>query len=666
MGSQRAIHRRRNAKGLVALLLLLSNLSLHAQEAYNVRVEWDPQQPLVDEEIRLDIYVSGAYFPDLKVTEPNDTSKLVISEGPFIRPNISEKGIVVSYILRVTAAGKCTLNGFQIGIGPKTIRTDPITFYAYSGIDKRARGKTVAVWRLDSGNPLVGETVPVTLELTIWDRLSVPEEINVKPPQHAWFEEIPAVGQVYKETLEGRLVYVYPLKSFLLTPTRAGHTHIPSAKITFNSDEILYSDSRQVSVWPLPEQIQETGAIGEFELDWWIQQTSVTMGDDIVVGMRLSGRGNLRFLTLPVPRLADGLPTDDSQSEAVYATSDGYVGHREAVWRFRVNESGRLVCLVPTFRYYSPANQGIITIAGREFEVTVEAARESSMPEHPPRPDSRPRGAPEILRTVSRSLHQRSWAFLLFVPGPAVFALSLVWKRRWLGVLVKLAAIVLVCAGAPDVEYLVEEAVQAHIEGDYPRAVEHYLEAADILGANPALLYNVALCYYHTGEHEQALHFLRTALKSNPHDTMASALLGQVQTRMRLEDQLQPSVRVSPDYYFVALAIMTNIVFLLLALLLVRPSVRLVAPLSFAAILLMVALVLFTVTLTQQKRPTGIIAVDRAILTRIPEESAQEWLHVAKGASVRVLRNAVGYCFVQTGIGAEGWIPADSILLDTL
>lgn len=50
-------------------------------------------------------------------------------------------------------------------------------------------------------------------------------------------------------------------------------------------------------------------------------------------------------------------------------------------------------------------------------------------------------------------------------------------------------------------------------------------------------------------------------------------------------------------------------------------------------------------------------------MKRIPVDEAQEWMSLDVGTSLLVTGRAQGYYLVKTGLGLEGWIRDDSVLV---
>ena len=644
-------------------LLIGTGVAVMGQEPYSARVEIDPKYPTVNEEIRLDISIYGEYFPDLRVLEPDSLARVAESEGPFVRPIVSREGIIVSYVLRIKQAGRNTIGIFQIRIGQQSVSTEPVSIYVYTARDVRAKDKPRAVWRVENETPVAGETTTATLELTVWERLVVPEQVSVNPPKGVWFEEIPAAGNVRREQVEELVAYVYPLKSFLLTSSREGAVLIPSAKITFRGGESLFSESESIRVLSPPPEIKESGAIGEYRLDAWLEKGEVLVGDDIVAFVRVEGHGNLKFLKLPVPTLEGGSLIGERVREDLEASVDGYVGSRTWEWRFRAEQVGNLTCTVPAFVYLSMETRRVERIPSDAHRVVVSRS-DGILPESEPvGPEFRLRSVQYSMRSSTRRLHERPGVYLLFLPGLVICVGAALIRRKGRLTVALVAASLAVYGATSGPETFIAGGLLAYAEQDYHRAIALFEEARTMLGDTPALLYNTALCHYRLGADYTANHLLRVALKMDPGDTWARQVLERIEERMGIEEQVSSGPPISPDIPFIALVIAGNVFLVVLGAYLRLRSLQLVVPLTLMGILALGTLVLFGATLVVHGRTTA-TAMEASVLKRIPEEGARDWLDVEQGTGLRILKHLNGFYFVRTGLGVEGWIDDSEVILD--
>ncbi len=72
----------------------------------------------------------------------------------------------------------------------------------------------------------------------------------------------------------------------------------------------------------------------------------------------------------------------------------------------------------------------------------------------------------------------------------------------------------------------------------------------------------------------------------------------------------------------------------------------------------------FLYSLVETGKPFAVVSQERASLKRIPLDEAQVWIQLKEGTSLLVEGSAQGFVLVKTGLGLEGWIKADSLLLD--
>ena len=653
-------------QGLVIFYIFFAVWCVLARD-YTTRIEYTPAKPHIDEEIQLDIYVLGEYFPDLKVTEPVQTSGLHFAEGPFVRPVVSENGLVISYIMQAERIGSKILGNFIIKIGSALITTEPITIDIFSQAEIRIKDKPKGEWVLTKDQVYERETVSVTLELTIWDRLAMPEQIVVNPPKNAWLEEFVGTGEVRNETFNDRLFYVFPVKSFLLTTTKEGYITIPSAKIVFRDGEVLFSESRRVQLLPLDDAIERYGAIGIYQLSSWVENQAVQENEDVVVHVKLSGKGNLKFANLPVPESSELHLLGETVIEEINATLNGYNGCKEQIWRYQTRSTGEdesIVCVVPNFTYLNVEQNEIMNIPAQRYEITIEA--QGTDWDKPTIESEFPlRDRDTILLSVPRLTYSNWVTYLFFLPGPAICILFMKTRKKWKAVFFGLLIFSLSGNTLYEIDQSIDVGIAEYYRGNYTSSLSHFLAAASHVDSNAALQFNLALCYVQLRDHVHSIYYLRNILKTHPLDDQVQTLLQRIETDLELSNQISPGTKISPQFTYIVLIVLINGFFILLVLAMRKRQVWILVPIVLISLCIIVDAVLFATALVQLHQITGIIMVENTPVKRIPEELSRDWLFLKEGTALRILTGAHGFLYVRTGSGVEGWVMENAVLYES-
>src|SRR2546428_14171704 len=84
----------------------------------------------------------------------------------------------------------------------------------------------------------------------------------------------------------------------------------------------------------------------------------------------------------------------------------------------------------------------------------------------------------------------------------------------------------LLLAGGQTESQLYRQGQQAMADGDYSRAIQALREVARLSGKSAPVLLQLGVCYYQTGEYDDAAASLRLALQVQPNLAPAKAFLG--------------------------------------------------------------------------------------------------------------------------------------------
>ncbi len=109
-------------KGLVSLLLFLTAAAVFSQGGNTVGLKVYPQSPAVDQEFKAEIYLYGNFFSDVVVLPPDRLGVFTITGGPYVRPDVSRNGIIITFTLKSRRKGRHLLKSFTVKSGPAVIK----------------------------------------------------------------------------------------------------------------------------------------------------------------------------------------------------------------------------------------------------------------------------------------------------------------------------------------------------------------------------------------------------------------------------------------------------------------------------------------------------------------------------------------------------------------
>ncbi len=282
----------------------------------------------------------------------------------------------------------------------------------------------------------------------------------------------------------------------------------------------------------------------------------------------------------------------------------------------------------------------------------------------------------EIEESFGKDFHSNPIYYLCLLPGPILSVLLLVrpgkaWPRAAGGalrgggplVLVFFSVIFFIASTEPGPSIFIRRGLGAFHSGKYSEAIEWFSKAEEIGGSNSALRYNTALCHFVLGREGHALFHLRESIRIDPRSPATRRVLSELEQKLSLKGQVAPGRNIHPNPPFVFILIFGNLSIVSLAVLLrfKHGGLFILSTLLFIALIGAIAVFLFA--LAERGRPVAVVADARGSVKRIPVDEAQEWMSLDVGTSLLVTGSAQGYYLVKSGLGLEGWIKDDSVLV---
>jgi len=637
-----------------------------------ISVSISPKRPSLGEKFKYEIMVRGNFFSSVTVIPPAYLGGFKILEGPYIRPNVEENGIIITYILKALRKGERILRSFTVKVNSDVYKTPPLK------VDIINIRPTV-YWRVKKGKYFVGEVFPITLELILWDKLAIPLRVDTRAPRDSWFEEFVSGESLKRDNFEGKERFVVPLKNFLVTFGRAGRFRIPPARVILPGRVKLYTPLKIIEVKKLPKGVESTYAVGNFDYRHRIDRESIELGKTFSVTLTVTGVGNFNYFKFPVPVVegVKGIIVEDV--EEVKPTVKGYAGYKRRIYLFKPENRGKIYCTIPDFPYFDRKDKVVRVLKGDRYTISVTLPAKSS----PKVSVFSIKGYGEFVKSSERSLYNSWFLYLVFFPGPLLYLIFLLAKkykkkRRSLVIMGVLAVSFVVFQSSngdtvgvngsrlyPErVKNLFFKASSAYNNKDYSLAGRLFGELGKIYPHNKVLLYNMAVCYYRSENLLEAMHILRTILRRYPEEREVRDFLNLLETKLLLKDQIPPSLDINPERLINLLIVLFNLLFVFI---IVYDSSKRIGFLFSSFLVGIAFLAVFgylVYSYYYSSRERGIVGTNWTYVLRIPEKTSSVRSKISGGTSFDVLGRAKGYVLVRTGSGSEGWIVNEDILLD--
>ena len=652
---------------LVALTLALL-VTTSSWGADTVRLEFEPNRVVRRERTTFQIRTMIPWQRGAEITRPELPEGLTWWAYPYPRPWVAtaEDGAQIRMIevlgaLRVDAPGFYTVPSFQVKVGDEEVYTQPVELIGLEPDEREFLYPVTTRWRALPQQIWEGQAVSLVLEARNLTSLALPDTSGLRGSPSGLLEEAPGLGGIITRPHGQDILYDVPMASWIWTPGSTGLLNFPGSWVTV-SGLTRATPAFSAEVLPLPQSVQNSGAVGQFRLSYEVDPGPYRVGDTVSVRLRVEGEGNLNVLRLPQPQWDGAVQVGDGASLSYVPGPQGYEGWREQRYDFRLERQGNASVRIPSWTWLDPSQDGR-TFTESSFLRTLQVDAAGGVEKR--------KGLPQTLGAEAYSyqasvFHWRSpqW-FLLALPGAVFMFVLFLVKRpgpRGLGVLLILPLFLSASqVNQTDTQGAINAAMLIQ-EGQFLQALESYDQLIDVHGNLPGLLHDRGIAALGAGKGDEAVHDLRTALLMRPGSPRLAQTLEEIENALSLTDQELTPLRWPPIIAFLFWLISVNAVFGVAARLLYVREAR--VAIALAAII-MVFLGSSGFMLGAEwlwSRPIAVVRTGAESLRKIPEPLATDWIRLPAGTSLRVLAEEGDNRLVRTGYGLEGWLPSSSLL----
>lgn len=319
----------------LAVLLLAFPFPAAAQDDTTFTATVDRTAVTTDDLLTLRLTLAGAFnasgqpqIPPLEgfaIVSTSQSSQFKMVNGVF------SSQVVFTYQLRPTRTGTLTIPAIAIQAAGQTYQTQPITIEVTQGATPPAQqpdqsapaeattpnelaGQDVYVEaEVDNATPVVGQQIIYRFRL--YQGIQLFNQPRLDLPEFSGFlsYELSPNNQYYQQAT-GRQYLVTEVRRALF-PAVPGETTIAPATLTipggaFNRTVEFPTNAVAVTVQPLPEGQPEGfgGAVGQFEIEAWVDPTEGRVNEPVTLFVRVSGVGNANLLPDPTEGVEAALP----------------------------------------------------------------------------------------------------------------------------------------------------------------------------------------------------------------------------------------------------------------------------------------------------------------------------------------------------------------------
>jgi hypothetical protein len=313
-----------------------------------------------------------------------------------------------TYVLRPKKQGQLIIDSASITIDNTVYTTDPKTVLVTEPIDNPNAPKTAQdiadeslylVATLSNDKPYLNQGVLVTYTLYFSPRVYINNFIPVENPTYKnfWSQDLPIKEyETRRTTFRNESFNAVDLKTVVLYPQKAGslaldpfalelYVQIPTGRRDFFGDPIMRSATKTVkagdlsiNVKELPEEgkpLNFSGAVGDFELSVDASRTSLEANESTQIKVKITGKGNLKLLSIPELSLPSVLEKYDPEyTDDVRVNREGMNGSVTNSYTVVPRYAGSYPVDPIEFTFFDPNSKNYRTLSSDPFDLTVEGS----------------------------------------------------------------------------------------------------------------------------------------------------------------------------------------------------------------------------------------------------------------------------------------------------
>ena len=342
---------------------------------------------------------------------------------------------VITYILMPQKTGTFTIGSASIVVNGKSYSTQPTAVEVHSGASQQNIdspqsnqhsgsvndsqsaaesnvGKSIdrdnLFLRMDVSSRSVYKGESIRAIFKLYSRVNIAGSEGSKMPTFNgfWSQQVDIQQGPFRETLNGKVYEAYNIAEYLLYPQQDGTLVIEPAELTvvaqimvqsnrgydpfFGGGHEVYNVRRElktqqiaIDVKSLPEGAPDSfnGAVGRYTMTHNLSADKVVANSALTLQLKISGTGNLKFISAPKLELPNTFELYEVKSEErIQNKASGSSGYCQFEYPFIVRAEGNYDIGPVEFSYFDVDKNEYVTLATppMSIEVTPDTSASSS------------------------------------------------------------------------------------------------------------------------------------------------------------------------------------------------------------------------------------------------------------------------------------------------
>ena len=314
-----------------------------------------------------------------------------------------------SYFLSPQARGKFKIGQATIEVDGEIYKTLPVDIVVTAAVDIPKDGNNAdylasenvhLVAEVSNSNPYLNEAISVVYKLYVSHDVSITSNWReIDTPKYAdfWSQNIDNQGnfKIYDGKYQGKDYRYVVLRTTVLYPQKTGKLEIEPLTLDVPIDvpgnrrdlfgrrlvqrvnKTISAGNRSIEVKPLPIEGKPdgyTGAVGDFKFDVSTTKTTLDANESLELGVKVSGKGNLKLFNVPSLKLPNSLEVyEPEHTEDVNTSLSGMKGSVTEKYTVIPQFKGSYPINPITFSFFDPKTEKYHTLSSEEIIIDVES-----------------------------------------------------------------------------------------------------------------------------------------------------------------------------------------------------------------------------------------------------------------------------------------------------
>lgn len=644
---------------LACACFFLPSLGIYAKVPLRVSILTYPTRPRLGEDFQVIVRVnqSVAFAHRVYYSKENFPEALSMVGGPYVKP-ISDGSTDYIYVLKANEIGLFILPPFSYTDGDTNVKTTSTPLEILPRDHNSENYKLKGAYRSPPLSVYQGQAFSLVLEAqNLTDLMPVGTQ-NLPPVANAIIENAPGFGSIVEHIFQNRTLYNLPVMAWIVASNEASSLTLPSIMMKVGNQSVT-SPSVTINVLPLPPEVKDSAAVGNFRLRSEISETSIIEDSVLQLKLRLEGEGNFHILKMPELEMSNNFEVlEQEEVRVLLPSTNGYTGYIEQIYQLKPTTAGSPSFIsVPDFVFWDPQSLLVEKTGAKNYPIEVFSGMQNTRHFSFFSTDA-------IMLKKDFSVFNifLLWIILLPLFVWKILIMSFRPKEKPVSFFIVLPLVIFPLIPWQQIPETLRLADQYIQEENWPAAQQEFAKSIALLPQHKAvLMYNQAIAMQRQDKVGWTSYYLMKAIQYDPFEAIYREAWNLHQKQFKLSSSIVLHNFSYTFYVYYLLFIFTFISILVATIAKRYPYVQ-KGSFILSIFLIVSFLAIFCYQISSKK--SWAVTLEDTSLGRIPEKDVSTLYIIREGTILDIVARFDNfYLLTNQREGIEGWAKADQFAL---